>query len=167
VSPSTIVAAAVLCAVVVAVPAAGAAERVAVELVDPQRFTDVRDAAMATDAGMRTILDELARFLRERGERDVPAGQRLVVRVTDVDLAGDFEPWRGPQFTRLRFMRETEGPRIELEFRLTDAGGRVVREGRRSLVDPNYLMRSQQVSDDPLRYEKALLAAWLREELVR
>jgi Protein of unknown function (DUF3016) len=151
----------------VASAAAAAGERVSVVFVDPERFTDVKDAAMSSDRGTRAILDDLARFVRERGERELPPGLTLEVRVTDVDLAGEFEPWRGPQFERVRFMREIHWPRIDLEFRVKDAEGRVVRDGKRSLADPNYLTRSLRVSDDRLRYEKDLLAEWLRQELGR
>jgi hypothetical protein len=140
--------------VLVALVASAAAERVSVVFVDPQRFADVKDAAMASERGTRAILDE----------RALPAGLVLEVRVTDVDLAGEFEPWRGPQFERVRFMREIHWPRIDLEFTLKDAEGRLVREGKRSLSDPNYLARSLRVSDDRLRYEKDV-GKWLRREL--
>jgi hypothetical protein len=151
-------------------PAASAADapvRVAVTFVAPERFTDVKDADPGSKKGTQSILDELARFLRETGERYLPPDRSLEIRVTDVDLAGEFELWRGPQFSGTRFMRELYAPRIDLEFRLTDAGGRVVAEGRRSLRDSNYLMRSQRLTDDRLRYEKDLLREWLRRELER
>ena len=63
------------------------------------------------------------------------AGLTLDVRMTNIDLAGEFEPWRGPQFDRVRIMREIYPPRVALEFRLTDAGGAVVKEGQRVLLD--------------------------------
>ena len=89
----------------------------------------------------------------------------LAIRVTDVDLAGEFEPRRGPQFDRVRIMREIYPPRIDLEFRLTDSEGTVAREGRRQLRDPLYLARAVLGDSDRLRYEKELLGEWLREEL--
>jgi hypothetical protein len=33
------------------------------------------------------------------------AGLTLDMRMTNIDLAGEFEPWRGPQFDRVRIMR--------------------------------------------------------------
>ncbi len=50
--------------------------------------------------------------------------------MTDLDLAGEFEPWRGPQFEHTRFMREAYPPRIDLEFTLKDARRRVVAGGQ-------------------------------------
>jgi hypothetical protein len=150
--------------VALAATRASAEPRISVVFVAPERFTDVKDGAMRSAPGEASILDELGRFVRETGERHVPAGVRLEVRVTDVDLAGDFEPWRGPQFERVRFLREIYPPRIDVEFRLVDAAGRVVKEGRRSLTDPLYLTRAARVADDRLRYEKDLLSDWLRTE---
>jgi hypothetical protein len=145
-----------------ATPAADASTgRISVVFVAPERFTDVKETA---PGGTAAILDELARFVREAGERAVPAGRSLAVSVTDIDLAGELEPWRGPQFERTRLMRDVYAPRIDLEFRLTDAEGRVVREGTRSLTDPNYLTRAVRVPNDRLRYEKDLLREWLRRE---
>jgi hypothetical protein len=148
-----------------AVTAADPTSRVSVVFDDPRRFTDVKDGAMRSEAGTAAILEELERFIRASAARYLPTGRALEVRVTDVDLAGEFEPWRGPQFERVRFMRESFWPRIDLEFRVKDAEGRAVNEGRRSLSDPNYLTRSIRVTDDRLRYEKDLLSEWLRQEL--
>jgi hypothetical protein len=59
------------------------------------------------------------------GERYVPVGMQLKMKVTDIDLAGGFEPWRGPQFGAIRITREIYPPRISLEFRLIDGSGNV------------------------------------------
>ena len=71
---------------------------------------------------------------------------------------------RGPQFEHTRIMRDVYSPRFDLGFRLNDAEGRVVKEASRTLRDLNYLTRSLRVSEDRLRYEKALLRDWLRQE---
>jgi hypothetical protein len=84
--------------------------------------------------------------------------------VTQVDLAGDCEPWRGPQFERVRVYRDIYSPRIDLEFRVTDGEGRLVREGQRSLRDLNYLQRALLRPGDPLRFEKDMLRDWFRDE---
>jgi hypothetical protein len=86
------------------------------------------------------------------------------VRITNIDLAGEFEPWRGPQFDRVRIMRDVYPPRFALEFRLTDARGAVVKEGQRVLLDQLYLSAAALNNGDPLYYDKLLLGAWLRQE---
>jgi hypothetical protein len=43
----------------------------------------------------------------------------------------------------------------------------VVRAGTRSLREPNYLTRALLMRDDRLRYERALLSDWFRQEFAR
>jgi hypothetical protein len=138
--------------------------RVSVMFVAPERFTDVKDSVLGSDRGTVELLGELERFLRVAGERYVPQGRSLQIRVTDVDQAGEFEPWRGPQFDRIRIMRDLYPPRIDLEFRLTDDAGTVVKQGQRELRDPLYLTRAVFRDSDRLRYDTDLLADWLRRE---
>lgn len=141
--------------------------RISVVFVEPQRFTDILESATRSEKGSAAILDEIAQFLRETGEAQLAAGFALELRITDIDLAGEFEPVRGPQFERTRLMREVYWPRFDLGFRLKDGEGHVVKEGQRTLRDLNYLTRSQRVSEDRLRYEKALLRDWFRQEFAR
>jgi hypothetical protein len=102
--------------------------------------------------------------MREMGEIYVPAGMHLEIKVTDVDLAGDFEPWRSPQFDHVRILRGIYPPRISLEFRLTDGSGALVSAGKRVLYDIAYQQRVVRPSDDYLRYEKDILRDWFRNE---
>ena len=141
-----------------------AASRLSVTFVQPERFTDVKDSVLRSERGTADLLGDLGRYLRAEGERQVPAGLALEVRVTDVDLAGEIEPWRGPQFDRVRIMREIYAPRIDLEFRLVDGQDAVVKQGRRVLRDPLYLTRAASNDSDRLRYDKQLLGDWLRQE---
>jgi hypothetical protein len=98
------------------------------------------------------------------GERYVPAGLQLEINVTDIDLAGDFEPWRGPQFGDVRITRDIYPPRLALEFRLTDADDQVVRAGKREIRDIAYQTRLVRPLDDYLRYEKDMLRDWFSSE---
>lgn len=138
--------------------------RVTVTFVHPERFTDVKDMAFGSERGAADLLGDLRRYLEVEGERYVPTRWTLEVRVTDVDLAGEIEPWRGPQFDRVRIVREVYPPRIDLEFRLADANGGVFMEGKRVLRDPLYLTRASLGDSDRLRYEKQLLGDWLPRE---
>ena len=41
----------------------------------------------------------------------VPEGDKLTITFTDIDLAGDFEPWRGPQWDEVRIVKAIYPPR--------------------------------------------------------
>ena len=88
----------------------------------------------------------------------------LDIKVTDVDLAGEFEPWRGAEFDHVRIIRAIYMPHINLSFTLTDAKGSVVNSGARELTDQAFQWRTAWPPDDYLRYEKDLLRDWFRQE---
>lgn len=141
--------------------------RASVEFFEPGKFTDVRDSYLG-DASRTTYLDQLRDHLLQRAKYYVPEGHTLNVTFTDIDMAGDFEPWLGPRWTDVRIVKDIYPPRIDLAFRLTDAEGKVVKEGRRELRDLAFLMKiTTAFRDDPVRHEKALLDDWLSSEFPR
>ncbi|MEO7874909.1 MAG: DUF3016 domain-containing protein [Dokdonella sp.] len=139
-------------------------ERIDVTWSDPAKFSDSRENPGIDRYRPEEWLTELARHLRFRADRALPAGERLNVTFTDVDRAGTFEPWRGPRWDDVRIIKDFYPPRIDLHFSVTDADGGIVAEGDRTLRDPGFLNRSVGSSSDPLRYEKRLLDDWLRHE---
>ena len=143
--------------------AADATPRISVVFVEPDKFTDVRYSE--AERGSRAILLQLQRFIIDTAARYLPEPMRLEIKITDIDLAGDFELFRGPQFDQVRVNKSIYPPRIALEFRVTDATEQTVKEGQRNLTDLNYQMRVDYPREDYLRYEKELLRDWLRDEL--
>lgn len=58
-------------------------ERVEVILVEPENFTD---------AGSPHLVDRFASYLRQRAAKHLSAGQKLTINITDIDMAGGYEP---------------------------------------------------------------------------
>lgn len=133
----------------------------------PENFTDVREDYTGSDRGRDAILEQLKDHLVAQAAKYLAAGQRLQITVNDVDLAGDFEPWRGMNFQDVRMVKDIYPPRVTLDFKLLDAGGKVVSEGKRQLSDLGYLMNISMPTSDPLRYDKEMLNNWLRQEFKR
>lgn len=129
--------------------------RVAVVYTDADSFTDV------TTRG----LDGIRRHLRQRAESRLAQGQRLTVTITNVDMAGRFDPLRRPPVARVRIVTDIDPPRIDLRFTLANADGVVVREGERKLRDLGFMATTNLYPNDPLAYEKMLLDDWLEREL--
>src|SRR5580704_11045367 len=142
------------------------APRVDVVYVDPEKFTDVTDSFNSPDKGRDEHLSDLKEHIEKRANKYIPAGQHLALRITDVKMAGNFEPWRGPRFDDIRIIKDIYPPRINLEFKLTDANGKILKEGKRHLTDINFLSTiNMYFPDDTLRYEKQLLDDWFRNEM--
>ncbi|AOV03723.1 DUF3016 domain-containing protein [Delftia tsuruhatensis] len=138
---------------------------VSVNFDDPSRFDAGRNGTQESEKARRAWVDALAQFLAERAAPRLSQGQRLEVHLTDVQRAGSFEPWRGPQAADVRIVRDIYPPRIDLRFKLLDADGKLLHEGSRQLRDATFMMRPDLYPNDPLRYEKTLLDDWLRAEL--
>jgi len=105
---------------------------------------------MGTDKGRDAILAQLKDYIRQRASLYLADGQKLAITVTDVDLAGDFEPTRGTNWEDVRIIREIYPPRVNLSFQVTDADGKVVKEGTRRLVDLAFEMNVPINNTDPL-----------------
>lgn len=140
---------------------AGSPDQVNVYYVDPDNFTEFRHAGIGVDRNERGWLNTLARHIAQRAGAALPAGQRLNIVVTDVDRAGDYEPWHGGQSADVRIVRDIYPPSIDLKFTLLSADGTILRAGETRLHDMNFMMRMNRYSDDPLRYEKSMIDDWV------
>lgn len=155
-----------------ALPAADQAvpaeSRVKVIFAHPEKYTDVRDNNTDYDneLGRAHYLPLLKEHLEQVAGGLLAPGQSLTITFSDIDLAGDFEPWRGPQFSDVRIVKDIYIPRLTFAYRLTDESGRTVQEGERKLVDLAYQTRlTGGFRDDPLRYEKSMLSDWVHDTL--
>lgn len=144
-----------------------AAPRATVTFVNPDKFTDAADSQRGSDFGREGNLAELKAYIERKASSYVPEGQRLEVTITDVDLAGEIEPWRSPQMQDVRIIKEIYPPRIDLSYKLINATGAIVKEGTHQLRDLNYMMNINPNRSDPRVYEKALLDDWFRADFAR
>jgi len=140
---------------------------VAVRWEDPKTFSEIRYSHNATESRRGNWVERLAAHLRQQAQPRLGAGERLEVTLTDIDLAGEYEPWHGPQLYDTRVIRDLYPPRVTLTFKRIAADGTTLAEGERKLSDPGFLMSSSTagLSSDPLRFEKSLIDRWLQREL--
>ena len=145
-----------------ALPAAGP---VSVAWEDPAGFTEMRHSGNRWAAAEGNWLNNLATYMRKEAEETLPTGHRLELTIVDIQRAGRYEPWLGPQMQDTRIIRDMYPPRMTLTFKRLDAQGGVIEQGERKLSDSGFLTGSTRFGDsDPLRYEKSMLDDWLRRE---
>jgi len=144
-------------------PVDESAARTSVAFIEPEKFTDARRAELEPTS--KGIVGELQKFIITTGARYISENMTLNIRITDIDLAGDFELFRGPQADQVRIVKGLYPPHIVLEFEIMDSAATVVKSGKRDLTDINYQLRSVSPREDYLRYEKDILRDWLRAEL--
>jgi DUF3016 family protein len=145
-----------------ALSGAAAAANVEIEFVKPESFSDAGRSYVPRERDDN--LEMLKRHIVKQAASRLADDQTLAVRVTDVDLAGDF-PRRGAN--DIRVVRDIYPPRIDLDFRLTGADGKVVKEGKRNLRDNAFMMSTTRYLNDELRFEKALIDDWLDDDFGR
>ena len=144
-------------------PTAG---NVSVQWTDPAQFTEFRTSLNKQESADGDWVRQLATYLQKRAQNRLQPGQSLDVTITDIQRAGNYEPWHGIGARDIRVMRDIYIPRIAFDYTLRDAGGNVIEEGSAKLRDAAYLQRATIVGDsDPLRYEKSMIDDWLRREL--
>lgn len=142
---------------------------VAVQWTDPEAFSDIRHSGNRWEARRGNWVVQIAQYVRQRAERELPPGTTLDVTIRNIRRAGMYEPWRGPQMDHVRVIKDHYPPRIDLDFVLRDSAGAVVADGARELRDMGFLTRSAgaAMNSDALRYEKQLIDDWLRRDLRR
>jgi hypothetical protein len=137
-----------------------------VEFIKPEKFRDIRLSGMTDARSAETLHYELQRHLNQLARDLLRPGQRLEMAFTDIDLAGEFEPWHGPT-NDYRFVRSVYPPRVVFKFRLTDADGKVVNEGTRDIRDMAFdLTQSPIHRNEPAPYVKEILRNFVQRELV-
>ena len=141
--------------------------RSTVTYLSPEKFTDFTCNGFgdASDKDLKYLTELFSDQIETLAKRYLATDEHLDVTFKDIDLAGRYEPERGPNFQNVRIYRDITFPRMNLSFRLLGPDGKTRLEGDRKLIDMNYNMNLLPPTADPeYRHDKALLAEWMRAE---
>ena len=148
--------AATLC-VAFAAPQAHAAGSVEVQWIKPDTYADAGRSRMDRERVMKSLGEHLQKLGKQ-----LPDGQLLKLDVTDLDLAGEIEPFR---WRDLRVLRgRADWPQMSLHYTLT-ADGRTLKSGDAQLQDMGYMFTtSASLRQEDLGYEKRMVDQWFKAE---
>lgn len=139
-----------------------ASAAVEVKFIAPENFSDVRDSGFSRSQTLACIEAHLQTLAASQFGAAAP-GKDLLIEVTDIDRAGELEPW-GRDMREIRVLRTVGRPAINLRYVVSE-GGREVRRGEAKLSDLSYLDRLNRYSSgDPIRFEKRMLDDWFSKE---
>lgn len=142
---------------------AAAAGKVEVSFVEPEKFADAGRSVIDRERTLKS----LGEYLQSLG-RELPDGQTLRLEVTDLDLAGNVEPfgWRGMNDVRVLRGR-ADWPHLYLRFKLL-APDRELKAGEAHITDLSYMysLRGRDSPGDMLAYEKHMVRRWFNETFV-
>ncbi len=151
---------------IAASPVAFAKGQVEVVYDHPEKFTDVKDSYLATDRGRDALLETLKEHIQKRAAKRLAEGQLLTLTFTNIDLAGEYEPQNGPDFNDIRVIKAIYPPRLNFTYKLTDASGAVIKEGKEQLTDLAFQSTASPIDrSDTLRFEKELINNWIHDQL--
>ena len=148
-------------------PADQTDKRVEVIFDHPEKFADIKGDSMNSPKGRDVMLDQIRDILETAGTGIVPAGQKLTMTFTDIDLAGEYEPWRSGPMSDVRIIKDINSPHFVFSYKLTDAAGAVLKEDKVDVCDLTFMMRVTISRDEPLRFEKDILVDWIRSVVPR
>lgn len=136
---------------------------VSVSWTDPARFTEITHSGNRWEAARGNWVNELASHLADTAAARLPQDQRLEVTITDIDLAGDYEPWRGPRAASIRLLRDIYPPQIRLHYVLRGGDGGVLAEQDEVLGNLGYLqgLSTPSPRNRNLHHEKRLIERWV------
>ncbi len=135
---------------------------VQVTFEEPENYRDIDYGDGNTRRGIKVHIPILEKHIIKQSKRYLKDGQNLTMIITDVDLAGDYEPWRSPNFDDIRIVKSIYPPRISFSFELKDADGNVLSSGEENLVDMNFQYRLRSRTYDELFYDKEMITDWMR-----
>jgi Protein of unknown function (DUF3016) len=141
------------------------ADAITVNFSHPDKYTDFTDRLGGPPSDSYSAI--LLNYLKSTAPAYLQAGQKLTVTFTDIDLAGDFLPSTRSNSNQIRVVKPIYRPRMEINFQLTGADGKTLKEGQRTLMDMNFQMdqpASVTSGDRPLFYDTQLLLRWLQTE---
>jgi len=147
------------------IPMAACAD-VSVEWANPEGFKDPYYSSMKDAKSRQTILDDLKQFIVEQASQYLKEGETLTLQVTDVDLAGEFQPWS--KEPNVRVIKSPYFAHMSFAFKLTGADGKVIKEDD-SVSLTNMLLTPPALADrDTLEpYLRDSIRSWMSTNLHR
>jgi hypothetical protein len=145
---------------------AAADSGLSVTFVHPEAYADAAyGRASAGELERAEVQHDIELHLQRLAERGLRTDRTLRVEILEIDLAGQFEPFRFRPGSDVRIFRDVSWPRLGLRYTLT-IGGQVAESREEQLTDMDYLGSFNRYSgSDRLRYEKAMLDAWFDKRI--
>lgn len=106
------------------------------------------------------VQKDLERWLGQRAASHFKDRARLELVVTDLDLAGEFEPWRGPEYSDIRIIRRIYPARIHFSYKLHLSDGSLLAEGE-EVLRHDLFTRPFNSNHENYAYTKELVDDWM------
>lgn len=134
----------------------------------PEKYRDVRPTMESRVKFREHTFEQLQEYIEELAAQ-LPDDQKLLLNVTDLDLAGQVWPASfvgfGNSSSDVRVVKHVDIPRMSFSYKLVNTAGDVIQQGDVDLKDMGFMDRANRFfSGENLRYEKNMLKSWFKDE---
>lgn len=152
---------------VILAPVLSAAE-VKVEYVNVDKYSDIRPG----DANRAKFKKRLFNELNEqfsKSARKIAQDAVLHIKVTNIDLAGEIDPFFSKGMGPIRVVKRMHVPKISLNYRLESKAGTVIQEDEVTLKDLSFLDKGRilKYEHGGFSYEKRLINDWIVSAFIK
>jgi hypothetical protein len=142
--------------------------KVEIEWDKPEKYRDVRPSNESRKRFMEATFEGINEYMHELASA-LPDNQKLSMKVTDLDLAGQVLPASFVGLSQgvsdVRVIKNIDIPRINFSYQLLDTSGAVIQQAEVDLKDMSFMDRGNRFFDsESLRYEKNMLQRWFKQE---
>ncbi len=134
---------------------------------NPDDYTDIDAAEESQKKFEQRTFASLEKHI-EKLSKALPQGQKLWLKVVDVDLAGRVLPgisYGGQTARNYRIIEHHYFPKMTFNYHLSDTTGKVLESGDVTLKDIAFQDRiiPRGAKRDPLNYEKTMITKWFNK----
>lgn len=142
------------------------AAQITIEFQGIADYTDFSVSGMSEEKTLPILEGELESDLEVWAKKYLQEGQSLHIVVSDIDMAGDIQPWRNRHNADIRYVERIYIPRMKLSYTLKDAEDKVLAEGEESISDLDFQdnsLAAMRGSFETFFYEREMLGNWIRQ----
>ena len=137
---------------------------VTIEWHNPKKFRDLDSSLGLQSRFEQHFFDVMTKNINKEAVKILKPDQKLIMTVTDVDLAGDLRPTFGATSNDIRIVKDVYPPRIKFSYKVMQ-GETVVVSGEEKLRDMNFLHGITRSNQRPYEYETEMMRSWFKKTL--
>jgi hypothetical protein len=137
-----------------------ASAAVSVEWIAPETYRDAYSSSSKTDKSRQIALDDFQSFIVKEASTVIKASDNLKISVTQLDMTGEYEPW-SMNHRDVRMMKSPYFGYIAFKYSLTDASGKVIKEGEEQLTNQMLTPIDLRDKDERDPYLRETLRNWI------
>lgn len=139
------------------------AQSLQLNFADIDRYRDFSLQGITAERTRPVFEGELRRALEPDLPRVFKEGEVLVITFTDIDMAGEIQPWRNRNNSDIRYIENIYPPRLSFDYKVQDSEGNVSQEGSARITDLAFTLNAMPVrSGESFHHETQLLRDWVR-----